>query len=67
MREIAGSIVSLTERLSMLNPRPLNMPAMRDNTPNSFSTKIDIVYLKTSTPRRPPKRTTALCPGIGQN
>src|SRR6185295_4688611 len=27
----------------MLNPRPLNKPATRDRTPNSFSTRTEIV------------------------
>ena len=29
---------------SMLNPRPLNMPAMRVSTPNLFSTRTDSVW-----------------------
>src|ERR687898_178633 len=33
-----GSNVGATDRLSMLKPRPLNNPAIRDRTPNLFST-----------------------------
>jgi len=38
-----GSLVGATFRLSMLNPRPLNMPAIRARTPNLFSTRTEIV------------------------
>src|SRR5690349_14198219 len=44
MRETDGSRVSATVRLSMLNPRPLNKPATRASTPNSFSTKTEMVW-----------------------
>src|SRR5215475_14733591 len=43
MRDTVGSIVSATERLSMLKPRPLNSPATRARTPNSFSTRMEMV------------------------
>src|SRR5215475_1149313 len=44
MRDTDGSSVSATVRLSMLKPRPLNNPATRASTPNSFSTKIEMVW-----------------------
>src|SRR5512139_46940 len=44
MRETVGSSVSATERLSILKPRPLKSPATRASTPNSFSTRTDIVW-----------------------
>src|SRR5881628_2744438 len=44
MRETVGSIVSATERLSMLKPRPLKSPATRARTPNSFSTRTEMVW-----------------------
>ena len=44
MREVAGSSVGPTLSESMLNPRPLNMPAMRVSTPNLFSTRTDSVW-----------------------
>src|SRR5678815_435154 len=43
MRETLGSMVSATERLSMLKARPLNNPATRASTPNSFSTRMEMV------------------------
>src|SRR5262245_37756535 len=43
MRETVGSMVSATERLSMLKPRPLKSPATRARTPNSFSTRMEMV------------------------
>src|SRR5262245_9268656 len=43
MRDTVGSMVSATDRLSMLNPRPLNSPATRARTPNSFSTRMEMV------------------------
>src|SRR5581483_4803610 len=43
MRETGGSSVSATDRLSMLKPRPLKRPATRARTPNSFSTRTEIV------------------------
>src|SRR5437764_3128912 len=43
MRDTVGSSVSATHRLSMLNPRPLNRPATRASTPNSFSTSTESV------------------------
>ena len=42
MRERCGSTVGPTLSVSMLKPRPLNMPAMRANTPNLFSTKTEM-------------------------
>src|SRR5262249_26769325 len=33
-----------TDRLSMLKPRPLNSPATRASTPNSFSTRIEMMW-----------------------
>src|SRR5579863_1506951 len=46
MRETVGSSgSSLTVRDSMLKPRPENSPATRASTPNSFSTRTDIVWL----------------------
>src|SRR6478735_11009102 len=36
--DIEGSSVGATERLSILKPLPLNSPAMRESTPNLFST-----------------------------
>src|SRR5436309_5784133 len=44
MRDTVGSIVSATDRLSMLKPRPLNSPATRARTPNSFSTSTEMVW-----------------------
>src|SRR5262245_42848415 len=44
MRDTVGSRVSATERLSMLKPRPLNSPATRARTPNSFSTRIKMMW-----------------------
>src|SRR5215831_4820591 len=41
--DIEESSVGATERLSMLNPRPLKSPAIRDNTPNLFSTVTEII------------------------
>src|SRR5689334_576203 len=41
--DIEGSSVGATDRLSMLNPRPLKSPAMRDSTPNLFSTVTRII------------------------
>ena len=43
IRDAEGSSVGPTLRVSMLNPRPLNMPAMRVSTPNLFSTRIEMV------------------------
>src|SRR4026209_1600636 len=43
MRETLGSMVSATDRLSMLKARPLNRPATRASTPNSFSTRMEMV------------------------
>ena len=43
IRERLGSRVGPTLRVSMLNPRPLNIPAMRVSTPNLFSTKTERV------------------------
>src|SRR5512134_816388 len=44
IRETFGSVVSATQRDSMLNPRPENSPATRLNTPNSFSTSTAMVW-----------------------
>src|SRR5262245_31777783 len=44
MRDTLGSIVSATDRLSMLKARPLNRPATRASTPNSFSTRMEMVW-----------------------
>src|SRR2546430_2309545 len=44
MRDTVGSSVSATDRLSMLKPRPLNRPATRASTPNSFSTKMEMMW-----------------------
>src|SRR3990172_1414565 len=44
MRETPGSMVSATDRLSILKPRPLNSPATRASTPNSFSTRMEMVW-----------------------
>src|SRR5207249_11794554 len=44
MRDTVGSSVSATDRLSMLKPRPLNRPATRASTPNSFSTRMEITW-----------------------
>ena len=43
--ETVGSRVSATHRLSMLKPLPLKSPATRARTPNSFSTRTDMVCL----------------------
>src|SRR5512139_2743081 len=43
MIEIWGSMVSPTERLSMLYPLPLKSPATLERTPNLFSTRTEIV------------------------
>src|SRR4029450_13728554 len=43
MRDTVASMVSATDRLSMLKPRPLKSPATRARTPNSFSTRMEIV------------------------
>src|SRR5689334_13401284 len=43
MRDTVGSSVSATDRLSMLKPRPLNSPATRASTPNSFSTRTEMM------------------------
>src|SRR5918995_147740 len=49
-----GSNVGATDRLSMLKPRPLNNPAIRDKTPNLFSTvtkmMCSIVLISSSVP-----------------
>src|SRR3990170_5123996 len=45
MRDTNGSVVSATQRLSMLNPLPEKSPAILARTPNSFDTKTDIVCL----------------------
>src|SRR2546427_2533759 len=44
MRDTVGSSVSATDRLSMLKPRPLNRPATRASTPNSFSTRMEMTW-----------------------
>src|SRR5512134_1567818 len=44
IRETFGSVVSATQRDSMLNPRPENSPATRLKTPNSFSTSTAMVW-----------------------
>src|SRR5947208_3485003 len=44
MRDTVGSSVSATDRLSMLKPRPLNSPATRASTPNSFSTRMEMTW-----------------------
>src|SRR5947207_950529 len=44
MRDTVGSSVSATDRLSMLKPRPLNRPATRASTPNSFSTRMEMMW-----------------------
>jgi len=44
MREIVGSFVTPTARLSMLKPRLAKSPEMRDKTPAWFSTRMDMVY-----------------------
>src|SRR5262245_17185296 len=42
IRDIVGSNgLDATHRLSMLKPRPLNRPATRASTPNSFSTRTE--------------------------
>ena len=41
--EVEGSNEGATDRLSMLNPRPLNRPATRDSTPNLFSTVTEMM------------------------
>ena len=38
-----GSAVSATQRLSMLNPRPLKRPETFASTPNSFSTRTEMM------------------------
>jgi len=43
MRDIVGSSVSATVRLSILKARALKRPATRERTPNSFSTRTEIV------------------------
>ena len=43
IRDVAGSSVGPTLRVSMLKPRPLNIPAMRVSTPNLFSTRTERV------------------------
>src|SRR5215210_3042104 len=44
IREREESSVFATVRPSILNPRPLNKPTTRARTPNSFSTRIEIVW-----------------------
>src|SRR3569832_1622041 len=44
IREVDGSSVGPTFNVSILKPRPLNIPAMRVSTPNLFSTRTDIVW-----------------------
>src|SRR5664279_1531393 len=43
MREAEASSVGPTFSVSILKPRPLNMPATRVSTPNLFSTRIEMV------------------------
>ena len=43
IRDNDGSWVGATLRVSMLKPRPENIPAMRASTPNLFSTRTEIV------------------------
>src|ERR1700745_488412 len=50
MRDTVGSSVSATERLSMLNPRPLKSPATRESTPNSVSTRTEMTCRMPSVP-----------------
>src|SRR4030042_1387981 len=52
MRETVGSSVSATVSDSMLNPLPENRPATRLKTPNSFSTRTDMVWRIDSPPAR---------------
>ena len=44
MCDVFGSSVGPALRVSMLKPRPLNMPAMRASTPNLFSTRTERVW-----------------------
>ena len=41
--ETVGSRVGATERLSILNPRPLNKPATRDKEPALFSSVTEMM------------------------
>ena len=43
IREMEGSSVGATDRLSILNPLPEKRPDILDSTPNSFSTSTVIV------------------------
>jgi hypothetical protein len=40
---MVGSSVGATERLSILNPRPLKSPATLERTPNLFSTVTEMI------------------------
>ena len=53
IRDVSGSWVMLTERLSILNPRRLKRPATRANTPGRFSTKTEMECRMGTSPRRP--------------
>src|SRR5436190_19977262 len=46
MREISGSSVGPTARVSMLKPRRLKSPAIRARTPGRFSTRIERTCLR---------------------
>src|SRR3954454_22897216 len=46
MREISGSSVGPTARVSMLKPRRLNRPAILASTPGRFSTRIERTCLR---------------------
>src|SRR3989304_5196485 len=52
MLETVGSSVSATDSDSMLNPLPENRPATRLKTPNSFSTRTEMVWRIDSPPAR---------------
>ena len=52
IREMLGSRVGATDRLSILKPRPEKSPATRASTPNSFSTSTEIVCCIEVAPRQ---------------
>src|ERR1041384_7127935 len=52
-RDQRGSRLSPTESVSMLNPRALNSPTIRDNSPGSSATIIESVCLNLADPEKP--------------
>src|SRR5262252_3775127 len=67
MRETVGSRVSATDRLSMLKPRPLNKPATRASTPNSFSTRTEMVCRMRRCAALPGGASTSVAPMAGED